>query len=126
MAALYLTHWLSMNSKDTAQLDTILSALANPHRRRIVHRLSMQPSSISLLAEEAGLSLPAIHKHIKVLEEANLVQRKKHGRTNFLALNPPALQLLRDWVQQYHAYWGSGEATLENYVAGIAQQDNNS
>jgi DNA-binding transcriptional ArsR family regulator len=63
-----------------------------------------------------NLSLPAIHKHIKVLEKGDMIIRKKIGRINFLALNREALRGLQDWVMQYHTYWGSDEATLENYV----------
>jgi DNA-binding transcriptional ArsR family regulator len=63
-----------------------------------------------------GLSLPAIHRHIKVLENAKMVLRKKVGRTNFLALNRTSLLALQEWVIQYYAYWGSDDETLENYA----------
>jgi DNA-binding transcriptional ArsR family regulator len=63
----------------------------------------------------AGLSLPAIHKHIKVLENAGLVSRRKTGRTTYLTLNPRRLRLLQDWAGQFHTYWGSDEASFENY-----------
>jgi DNA-binding transcriptional ArsR family regulator len=63
-----------------------------------------------------NLSLPAIHKHIRVLEKGDMIIRKKIGRTNFLALNRETLRGLQDWIMQYHTYWGSDEATLENYV----------
>ena len=63
-----------------------------------------------------GLSLPAIHKHIKILENADMIIRKKIGRTNFLALNRESLRGLQDWLMQYHTYWGSNEETLENYA----------
>jgi len=53
------------------------------------------------------------------LERAQLVQRKKSGRTNFLAIDRRALRELSDWIHQYHAYWGDNKETLENYVAGI-------
>lgn len=79
----------------------------------------MRPASITELADAERLSLPAIHKHIKILERAKLVQRKKSGRINFLALDRTALRELRDWIEQYHAYWGTNEETLENYVAAI-------
>jgi DNA-binding transcriptional ArsR family regulator len=105
--------------RSNKQLSGIFEALANEHRRAIVYHLSLQPASITELANTEKLSLPAIHKHIKILEGGKLVQRKKSGRTNFLALDRTALRELRDWVEQYHAYWGTNEETLENYVAGI-------
>ena len=107
----------------TNRLGDTFEALANEHRRSIVHRLSLLPASIVQLAAAEQLSLPAIHKHIKILERAKLVQRKKSGRTNFLALDRTALRELRDWIEQYHAYWGTNEETLENYVAGIERMN---
>jgi DNA-binding transcriptional ArsR family regulator len=96
-------------------LDSVLEALANRHRREIVHVLGLQPCAISQLARMRGLSLPAIHKHVKVLENAGLVTRRKTGRTTFLTLNPRRLRLLQDWAGQFHTYWGSDQATFDNY-----------
>lgn len=103
-------------------LSDAFEALANEHRRSLVYRLSLRPASITELAKEEQLSLPAIHKHIKVLEQAKLVQRKKSGRTNFLAIDRTALRELSDWIHQYHAYWGNNKETLENYVTGIERE----
>ncbi len=97
-------------------LDLLFEALGNQHRREIVNILSLQPASISQLAEMRGLSLPAIHKHIKVLEKAELINRKKIGRTNFLSINRKSLRVLQKWVMQFRTYWGSDEETLENYL----------
>ena len=96
-------------------LDGVLEALANPHRREIIHVLGLQPCAVSQLARMRGLSLPAIHKHIKVLENAGLVTRRKTGRTTYLILNPRRLRILQEWVGQFHAYWGSDQASFENY-----------
>jgi DNA-binding transcriptional ArsR family regulator len=63
-----------------------------------------------------NLSLPAIHKHIEVLEKGGMIIRKKIGQTNFLTLNRDSLHGVQDWVMQYHTYWGNDEATLENYA----------
>ena len=68
-------------------LDVVIEALANKHRREIIHVLSLGPCSISKLAFLRNLSLPAIHKHIEVLEKGGLVTRRKIGQTNFLAFN---------------------------------------
>jgi DNA-binding transcriptional ArsR family regulator len=105
-------------------LDHVFEALANKHRREIVYFLSLQPGSISQLASMRGLSLPAIHKHIKILENADLVIRKKIGRTNFLTLNRKSLSSLQDWVMQFHTYWGSEEETLENYARYLERGKN--
>lgn len=107
-----------MNYEST-QLDAAFRALANKQRRAIVYRLSLQPSSISDLANMLKLSLPAIHRHVRILEGARLLQRKKSGRSNFLALNRNALLALREWIEQYAAFWGSNHESLENYVQWI-------
>ena len=110
---------LSIINSDAKKLDRVLTALANEKRRRIVYALGLQPASISDLARQQKSSLPAIHRHIKVLEQAKLVRRKKSGRVNFLALDRTGLLLMQDWIRQYHAYWGTNEETLENYIASI-------
>ncbi len=97
-------------------LNAVFDALANEHRREIIYVLGLQPCSISQLAEMRGLSLPAIHKHIKMLENAGMVTRKKMGRTNFLTLNRESLSSLQGWLMQFHTYWGSDKETLENYA----------
>ena len=106
-------------------LDRVFEALANGHRREIIYLLGLQPYSIHHLAEIRGLSLPAIHKHIRLLENAGIVRRRKIGRTNFLTLNRSAIRTLQDWLGQYHAYWGSEEETLENYEEFLCQQQAN-
>ena len=108
-----------MINKNANNLDQVFSALASKRRRQIVYTLGMQPASISQLADQQRSSLPAIHRHIKVLERAKLVQRKKSGRVNFLALDRTGLLLMQDWVLQYQAYWGTNEETLENYITSI-------
>lgn len=106
-------------------LDDIFEALANKHRREIIYVLSLQPASISQLAAMRGLSLPAIHKHIEILEKGDMIIRKKIGRTNFLALNRHGLRALQDWAAQYHTYWGSNEETLENYAQYLSRENQN-
>ena len=101
------------------QLDSIFNALGSSKRRGILHTLAFRPATISQLADEYGLSLPAIHKHMKVLEEAELIQRRKSGRTNFIALNRKSLRDAKDWLGQFHTEWGSDEETLDNYIASL-------
>ena len=104
-------------------LDAVFTALANPHRRRIVDMLALQPASIQQIAGRIGMSLTAINRHIAVLEESGLVQRKKSGRVNFLAVRREAVRQLQDWTQQFAVYWGTDNETLENYVAAIKHAD---
>jgi DNA-binding transcriptional ArsR family regulator len=106
---------------DSTQLDSILDALANQKRRGIIHDLSLRPSAVGQLARNHGLSLPAIHKHIRTLEQANLIVRKKIGRTNFVALNSATLGLAQRWITQYNVGWGNAQATLENYISRMRE-----
>jgi DNA-binding transcriptional ArsR family regulator len=97
-------------------LDTLFEALANEHRRQIIHSLSNHPYSISKLANSCHLSLPAIHKHIKILRKSRLVIERKNGRVRFLSLNRDSLLVLQKWLTQFHPYWGHNKETLENYT----------
>jgi len=106
---------------DSPQLDSILDALANQKRRGIIHDLSLHPATVGQLARHHRLSLPAIHKHIRTLEEAKLIVRRKSGRTNFVALDSAALRLAQNWINQYHVAWASTEATLENYISKMQE-----
>ena len=98
--SLYLTNKLTFVTKSLKpqDLDNVFEALANKHRREIIYILSLQPASISKLAFLRNLSLPAIHKHIEILEKGGLVTRRKIGQTNFLTLNPESLRGLQDWL----------------------------
>ena len=97
-------------------LSPVFEALASEHRREIIHLLAIPPRSIRQLAELRGLSLPAIHKHVRVLEEAAMVRRRKLGRTNFLAIEREPLRRLQGWVDEFHPWWGTDGETLGNYV----------
>lgn len=101
---------------ETDDLSLVFDALANVHRREIIRALALQPRSISQLAELRNLSLPAIHKHVRALEEAVMVRRRKVGRTNFLALEREPLRRLRAWTEQFDPWWGSEGESLVNYT----------
>lgn len=106
---------------DSPQLDSVLGALANQKRRGIIHDLSLQPHTVGQLARNHQFSLPAIQKHIRLLEEAKLIIRKKSGRTNYIALNSVTLGLAQKWINQYHVAWSSPHTTLENYISRMKQ-----
>jgi len=106
-------------------LNIVLEALASEHRREILYVLGLQPCSISKLASLRCLSLPAIHKHIKVLENANMILRNKIGRTNFLTLNRQSLGDVQVWLMQFQTHWGNDNETLENFVPYLNKDTNN-
>src|SRR4030065_676119 len=87
-----------VKSQSPQDLDNVFEALANKHRREIIYVLSLQPCSISKLAFLRNLSLPAIHKHIEVLEKGGMVTRRKIGQTNFPAGDHASLSGLQGWL----------------------------
>ena len=103
-------------------LDKIFEGLSHPKRRGIINTLAYRPSTISQLAGEYELSLPAIHKHLKILENAKLIERRKVGRTNFIAFNPKTMNTAQDWINQYNTAWGSSHETLENYISSLNRE----
>jgi DNA-binding transcriptional ArsR family regulator len=106
----------------TDDLDRLFGALANGHRREMVRMLALQPCSISWLAANRGLTLPAISRHVRVLEDAGVIRRRKLGRTTFLALDRASIRRLQAWLGEYHAYWGHEAETLENYATFLATE----
>ena len=98
------------------RLDEIFSALGNTKRRDMIMTLSFRPATVAQLANEHRLTLPAIHRHIRDLEQAELIQRKKVGRTNFLAIRRKGLQEAQSWLGQYRTEWGNDQETLEYYI----------
>jgi len=110
---------MSHTTIPSAQLDAIFTALAHTKRRGMIMTLSFRPATVSQLASEHGISLPAIHKHIRVLEEAGLILRKKVGRTNFVTLSRKGLGEAKHWMIQFHTEWGTDKETLENYISAL-------
>jgi DNA-binding transcriptional ArsR family regulator len=104
-------------SSNSTQLDLLFAALSHPKRRAMVYELALTPATVGQLATAHGLTLPAMHKHVRVLLDAGLVLHKKAGRTNFLALRRAGLRAAQAWLGQFRAEWGNDEETLENYIA---------
>jgi DNA-binding transcriptional ArsR family regulator len=86
-------------------LDRTFSALSDPRRRDILERLQLGPASISELARPSGISLPGVMKHIRILEEANLVTTEKRGRTRECRLGPDQMNDASTWMEHYREQW---------------------
>ena len=86
-------------------LDRTFSALSDPRRRDILERLQLGPASISELARPTGISLPGVMKHIRILEEANLVTTEKKGRTRECRLGPEQMDDVTAWIQRHRDQW---------------------
>ena len=84
-----------------SQIDRTLGALADPTRRSVLEHLGRGSATISELAEPFGISLTGMKKHVRVLEEAELVATEKVGRTRVCSLGPERLEALESWVDAY-------------------------
>jgi DNA-binding transcriptional ArsR family regulator len=111
-----------MNSQD--QLSTTFAALADPTRRAILARLAAGESSVTDLAEPFDMSLPAITKHLKVLERAGLISRTREAQWRPCRLEAKPLQQAADWVEQYRKFWEDSLDRLEEYISELQAREN--
>ncbi len=98
------------------QLDTTFSALAHPARRAILTQLRAGEANVTTLAEPYGMSLPAISRHLKVLEGAGLIARTVNGRFHRCRLVPEAANEAGDWLQNHRRFWTDRLDSLADYV----------
>jgi DNA-binding transcriptional ArsR family regulator len=97
-------------------LDAVFSALADPTRRQILARLAQGESSVSALADPFDISLPAISRHLKVLERAGLVARRKHGRVHRIQLVAEPMLDAIEWMARYGRFWEQSLDSLEEFL----------
>jgi DNA-binding transcriptional ArsR family regulator len=100
----------------TDRLSSTFQALADPTRRAILSRLSQGEASVTELAEPFSMSMPAISKHLKVLEKANLISRGKEAQWRPCKLEAAPLEAAADWVEQYRAIWEARFDRLDDYL----------
>jgi DNA-binding transcriptional ArsR family regulator len=97
-------------------LDATFSALANPTRRAILAALSQREASVMELTQPYRMSLPAVMKHLRVLERAGLVSQKKTGRVRRCRLAVQPLQQASNWLAQYRTFWENQLNALDRYL----------
>jgi DNA-binding transcriptional ArsR family regulator len=98
-----------VNSSQTAasaRLDAIFHALSDPTRRSILRRISTQSRTVGEIADPYSMSLPAISKHLKVLERAELIVREKQGSFQVISINPGPMKQAHRWLSHYEQFWG--------------------
>src|SRR5579871_5259059 len=107
-----------VNYQRSDRLDGIFAALSDPTRRAVLARLSEAPElSVTSLAEPFSMSLPAVLKHLDVLEVAGLIRRHKSGRTVSCRLNAAPLQEAQRWLGHYERFWSDRLDALARYLA---------
>ncbi len=97
-------------------LDTTFAALADPTRRAILARLASGEASVTELAEPFAMSLPAISKHLKVLERAGLIARGREAQWRPCRLEAAPLEQAADWLEHYRRFWDQSLDRLEDYL----------
>jgi DNA-binding transcriptional ArsR family regulator len=97
-------------------VDRTFAALADPTRRAVLERLGAGPATISELAAPAGMSLTGLKKHVRILEDAELVTTEKHGRTRHCYLGPRRLEDVGDWLETYRRGWDDRFDRLEEII----------
>ena len=106
------------------RVTAIFAALADPTRRRIVERLSGHGETrVTALAKPFHISLPAISRHLRVLEEARLIKRQRHGREHLIRAHAAGLKEAQKWMAQYVAGWEFGLDSLDELLKSEKQKE---
>jgi DNA-binding transcriptional ArsR family regulator len=109
----------------TDVLSNTFAALADPTRRAILTRLSAGEASVTELAEPFEMSLPAVSKHLKVLERAGLITRSREAQWRPCRLEAAPLKDVDDWVERYRRFWEESFDRLDEYLTQLQEEENN-
>jgi DNA-binding transcriptional ArsR family regulator len=99
-----------------SELNGSFAALSDPTRRAILERLGRGSATISELAEDAGMSLTGLKKHVQILEQSGLVTTAKHGRTRHCRLGPRRLDDASQWLESYRRSWADRFDRMEDVI----------
>ena len=105
------------------RLSTTLAALADPTRRAILARLALGETSVKELAEPFAMSLPAVSKHLKVLERAGLIGRGRDAQWRPCRLQAAALKDVDDWLERYRRFWDESFNRLDDYLQELQAKE---
>jgi DNA-binding transcriptional ArsR family regulator len=103
-------------------LSAVFAALADPTRRAILDRLAAGEATVTELAEPFAISLPAVSKHLKVLEKAGLIRRGRSAQRRPCRLDVAALQEAADWILRYRRFWTESFERLDEYLRDIQKE----
>src|SRR3712207_6497113 len=108
---------------NTDRLSTTFAALADPTRRAILARLSRGEATVTELAQPFDMSMPAISKHLKVLERAGLIERGREAQWRPCRLQAGPLKEVENWVEQYRRFWGGSFLRLGDYLKELQAKE---
>ena len=103
------------------RLSLVFGALADPTRRAIIARLAAGDATVTELAEPFPISLPAISRHLKVLERAGLISRTRSGQWRSSALEAAPLKEAADWMERYRIFWDASFDRLDAHLRRVKQ-----
>jgi DNA-binding transcriptional ArsR family regulator len=103
-------------------LDRTFAALADPTRRRILAHLARGDRRVTDLARPHAMSLPAVSKHLRVLEKAGLLRRRRYGRVHEMQLEAKPLKQAAEWVEEYRKFWERSLDRLAAYLDKTAKR----
>jgi len=106
------------------RLSATFAALADPTRRAILARLALGETSVTELAKPFQMSLPAVSKHLKVLERAGLIVRGREAQWRPCRIEPRALKQVDDWLERYRRLWVERLDRLEEYLRELQAEEN--
>ena len=98
------------------RLDRTFSALADPTRRRILEHLTRGDRCVTDLARPYSMSLPAVSKHLRILEAAGLIRRRRSGRVHSLKLEAAPMKHAQHWIEAYRRFWEDSLDRLDDYL----------
>ena len=104
-------------------LSSTFAALADPTRRAILARLALGECSVTELAEPFDMTMPAVSKHLRVLERAGLIARGREAQWRPCRLRPAPLKDISEWVERYRAAWEQRFDRLENYLQELKAKE---
>ena len=119
---MYLTNQL-FNRMVQLSLDQAFSALSDPTRRAILARLALGETSVSELAKPFAMSLPAVSKHLKVLERAGLIARGREAQFRPCRIEPKALKDIDDWLENYRRFFEESLDRLDAYLKKLQAKE---
>src|ERR1700690_4560963 len=104
-------------------LNRTFAALADPTRRRILEHLACGDRCVTDLARPYSMSLPAVSKHLRVLENAGLVRRRRSGRMHSLKLEAKPMQQAQAWIEEYRKFWEESFDRLDEYLKQLQTKE---
>lgn len=104
-------------------LSATLAALADPTRRAILARLAKGHATVNELAEPLAISLPAVSRHLKVLEAAGLISRGREAQWRPCKLEAQALKRVDDWISRYRRFWSGSFDKMDAYLAELKKKE---